>query len=145
MKNYDAQLRDAINAAENEDYTEAVISLSQIAEQVPSPVVNSYLAYSMACSGGSLISALNICRESIERERHNPIHYLLLGRIYLLGKKRYKAITTFKAGLKFGPNRQIVDELRRLGRRHDPVIKKLARDHPLNRILGKAFSLIGLR
>jgi tetratricopeptide (TPR) repeat protein len=145
MKNYETQLRAAINAAENEAYTEAVISLSQIAEQVPSPVVNSYLAYSKARSGGSLVSALDICRESIERERHNPIHYLLLGRIYLLGKKRYKAITTFQTGLKFGPNRQIVDELKRLGRRHDPVIKKLSRRHPLNRILGKTFSRIGLR
>jgi tetratricopeptide (TPR) repeat protein len=145
MNNYDVQLRAAINAAENGAYTEAVISLSQIAEQVPSPIVNSYLAYSKARSGESLLFALGICQESIERERHNPIHYLLLGRIYLLGKKRYKAITTFQTGLKFGPNRQIVNELKRLGRRHDPVIKKLARAHPLNRILGKTFSRIGLR
>lgn len=145
MKNYDEQLRNAIQAAEKGAYSEATIGLTQIAEHVPSPTVNSYMAYCQACSGGSLLDALDSCRESINRERHNPVHYLLLGRIYMLGRKRYKAITTFQTGLKFGPNRQIVNELKRLGRRQPPVVKKLDRNHPLNRFLGKTFSKAGLR
>jgi tetratricopeptide (TPR) repeat protein len=145
MQNYDEQLKRAINAAERGAYDEAIISLTQIAERIPSPTVNSYLAYSKACSEGHLGQALCVCYESIDKEPHNPVHYLLLGRIYHRGGKRYKAITCFQKGLKFGPNRLIVEELKRLGRRADPVIKQLDRGHFINRFLGKSFSKIGLR
>jgi len=145
MDDYDNLLNKGISAAEAGSYDEALIVLSQAAEQIQSPIVRSYSAYCQAKSHGKLAAAAQICQESITREPHNSTHYLILGRIFLLARKRLKAIKTFQTGIKISPNKLIVIELKRLGKRKASVITTLDRDHPLNRFLGKTLSRVGIR
>ena len=145
MDDYDKLLNKGISAAETGSYDEAFIILNQAAEHIQSPIVRSYSAYCQAKSHGKLSAAAETCQENIARESHNSVHYLILGRIFLLAGNRWKAIKIFHMGLTVSPNPLIVKELKQLGKRNSPVIKALDRDHPLNRLLGKAFSKVGLR
>ena len=145
MDNYDKLLNKGISAAETGSYDEAFIILNQAAEHIQSPTVKSYSAYCQAKSHGSLSAAADTCQKSIAKESHNSVHYLILGRIFLLAGKRGKAIKIFHMGLKVSPNPLIIKELKQLGKRNSPVIKALDRDHSLNHLLGKAFSTVGLR
>ncbi len=42
--------------------------------------------------------ALYLCRDAMDAEPENPVHYLHLGRIMLLAGQKGKAITTFRDG-----------------------------------------------
>lgn len=145
MNSYENLLQRGISAAERGQYNEALIVFKQAVKHGESPTLKCYRAYCHARNGGRLVSAAYTCQEAIEQETHNSTHYLLLGRILLLGGKRWKAIQTFKRGLKFSSNPLIMNELNRLGRRRPPVIGALDRDHPLNRVLGKTSARFGLR
>ncbi len=145
MESYDKLLNDGIKAAEVGSYAEALIVLNQAAEQIPSPIAKSYTAYCQANSDGRLSEAAIVCQESIAKERHNSVHYLILGRIFLLAGNRTKAIRTFRTGLKIDTNPLIIKELRQLGLRKEPIIEALDRGHPLNQFLGKTFAKMGLK
>ena len=145
MDNYDKLLNNGISAAETGSYDEAFIILTQAAEHIQSPIVKSYSAYCQAKSHGKLSAAAEICQGNIATESHNSVHYLILGRIFLLAGNRRKAIKIFHMGLKVSPNPLIIKEFKQLGKRNSPVIKVLDREHSLNRLLGKAFSTVGFR
>lgn len=141
----DELLYKGIEAAEKGYIHSAQVFLGQVAEQQKTPEVNSYLAYCLAKGQGRMHSAAKICRESIKREPHNSLHYLILGRILLMSGNKGKAIEAFRHGLRTSPNPKIIDELKKLGLRKPAVLKGLKRNHPINRALGKAFNLFGLR
>jgi hypothetical protein len=42
-------------------------------------------------------------------------------------------------GLRYAENRDIIAELKRVGRRRPPIISFLDRSNPLNKMLGKMF------
>jgi hypothetical protein len=63
----------------------------------------------------------------------------------LISGNKGKAIDAWRQGLRAGPNRQIIDELKKLGLRKPAVIKNLKRNHPINRALGRLFRVIGFR
>lgn len=107
--------------------------------------VGSYMAFCIAKERGQLKYAVSMCEENIKKEPANSIHYLNLGRIYLLMKMREKAVLCFREGLHYEPNAQIVDELDRLGTRKKPVIPFLRRSNPLNKYLGILFRKLKLR
>lgn len=141
----DELLKKGIEAAEKGYMHSAQVFLGQVAEQRKSPEVRSYLAYCLAKGQGRMSAAAKECREAIKREPGNSLHYLILGRILLMANDKGKAIDAFRQGLRAGPNPKIIEELKKLGLRKPAVIKSLKRDHPLNRILGKLFSAVGLR
>ncbi len=143
MNSYDTLLDKGIRAAEAGSYNKALLLLKRAAEQIDSPTVRSYSAYCWASSRGKLTAAARICQDNAVSERHNPVHYLLLGRIFLLGGQRQKAIKIFRQGLKFSPDPLIINELKLLGIRRSPVITALDRSHPINRLLGRARSFLG--
>lgn len=141
----DDLLQKGIEAAEKGYIHSAQALLGQVAEHRKTPELDSYLAYCLAKEEGSMHSAAKICHESIKREPNSSLHYLILGRILLMSGEKNKAIKTFRQGLKTSPNPAIINELKKLGLRRPTVLKNLKRNHPINRVLGKALGFIGFR
>ncbi|MCW8860161.1 MAG: tetratricopeptide repeat protein [Deltaproteobacteria bacterium] len=141
----DELLHKGIEAAEKGYIHSAQVFLGQVAEQRKTPEVSSYLAYCLAKGQGRIHAAAKMCRESLKREPNNSLHYLILGRILLMSGNKGKAIDTFRQGLRTSPNPKIINELKKLGLRKPAVLKALKRNHVVNRALGRAFNLLGLR
>ena len=141
----DELIEKGVEAAEKGYIHSAQVFLGQAAERRNTPELHTYLAYCMARGQGRVSAAAKVCRESIKREPDNSLHYLILGRICLMAGDKSKAIDAFRQGLKASPNPKIIAELKKLGLRKPAVIKSLKRNHPINRILGKLLSILGLR
>jgi tetratricopeptide (TPR) repeat protein len=105
----------------------------------------SYLAYCIAKERGLTTKGISWCEENLGKEPENAVHFLNLGRIYLLMKNREAAIRSFREGLKYGSNDEITDELQRLGVRSAPVLSFLNRSNPLNKYLGILLKLLRLK
>ena len=112
---------------------------------VNSPLISSYYALCIAKERGQFNKAISLCLEALKKEPQNSLLYLNLGRIYQLLKRKEDAVKTFREGLKFEVNQQIVDELTKLGVRKDPIIPFLKRSNPLNKYLGIVFNKLRLR
>lgn len=110
-----------------------------------SPLVRSHLAFCLARERRQLQKAATLCNGALQEEPHNPVHYLNLGRIYLLAGQKNRAIQTWRRGLRIGRNPQIVAELKSLGLRKPPVLKALDREHPVNKYLGMMLQKMGMR
>lgn len=113
--------------------------------QIDSAEMLSLMGYSVASEAGQIKKGIEMCLKAISLNSHNSDHYLHLGRIYLLAKKKNLAIRTFKLGLKAGKNPKIVEELRLLGNRQSPPFSSLPRNHVVNRFAGKVLSALKLR
>ncbi len=135
----------ALEAMENEQEYLA-LSLFEKAQMLDDdPLYRSSKGLCVAKVRRSFKEALYLCRDALDTEPKNPVHYLHLGKILLLAGQKRKAIQTFREGLKQGGNAQIAAELEKLGLRKTPVFKFLARKHPLNKISGLLLAKIGLR
>lgn len=110
-----------------------------------SPVNCSYFAFCIAKERGQFSKAISLCEESIKKEPENPVHYLNLGRVYLIAGKKEDAVKIFREGLSYEANQQIVNELNRLGTRKPPVIPFLNRKNLLNKYLGIILERLGFR
>ncbi len=143
--NYNRLVRQGIEAIEHGNTLMALVHLEEAATLRATPTVNSYLAYCLAKERRQMQQAVQLCLEAIRQEPGNSIHALNLGRIYLLGGNKGRAIQTFRKGLKLGRNQQIIKEIKSLGLRKSPPLSSLDRDHPLNKFLGIAFSKLGFR
>jgi tetratricopeptide (TPR) repeat protein len=100
-----------------------------------SPIISSYYALCIAKARGQVSKAISLCEEAIKREPQNSQLYLNLGRIYLITNKE-DAIKTFREGLNYETNQQIIDELNKLGPRKSPILPFLKRSNPINKYLG---------
>lgn len=109
------------------------------------PLNRSYLAYCIAKERGQFKKAVSLCEGAMKEEPANSVHYLNLGKVYLLHGNREEAIRIYREGLKFGDNPQILDELVNLGIRKQPVISFLSRSNPLNKYLGILLARLGFR
>ncbi len=135
----------ALEAMKNEQEYLA-LNLFEKAQNVgKDPLYLSSKALCVARVRRSFQEATHLCRDALESEQANPVHYLHLGKIFLLAGQKKKAIKAFRDGLKHGRNLEIIAELEKLGIRKTPVIKFLDRKHPLNRISGLLLSKMGLR
>jgi len=109
------------------------------------PLVSSFYAFCIAKERGEFQKAISICNASISRDPGNSLHYLNLGKIHLLKRDNKEAISVFRQGMSFEENRQIADELNRLGTRKPPVIPFLKRSNIVNKYLGLLLSRLKLR
>ena len=109
------------------------------------PLAVSYLAYCRAKEEGKSKESIALCMEAVKDEPKNPDIYLNLGRVYLLAGQRRPAIRAFDLGLRYGKSPQIINELALIGRRKNPPLPFLSRNHPLNKFLGKFLAKLGLR
>ena len=109
------------------------------------PEMISLMGYSLATQSGRLKEGIALCEKAIMLSPNQPEHYLNLGRIYLLAKKKEPAIRIFKSGLRVRKDPRIISELKRLGIRKPPFVSSLSRDHIINIVAGKVFRLLNLR
>jgi len=127
------------------DTLSALAFFEKALEAGENPSARSYLAFCMAKERGLLTKGISWCEESLRKEPENAVHYLNLGRIYLLMKKREEAIRNYREGLRYGSNEEIADELHRLGIRSSPVLSFFKRNNPLNKYLGILLKMLRLR
>jgi tetratricopeptide (TPR) repeat protein len=109
------------------------------------PVYFSFLGFCAAKERGQVQKGILLCSAAIEREPENGVHYLNLGRIYLVAGNKQEAIRIFRKGLAYGPNQEIVWLLESIGTRKPPIIRSLSRDNLINKFLGKLLGKLGLR
>jgi len=123
----------------------ALIHFEEAAKLDDSPMVRSHLSFCLAKERRQMQKAVSLCNGALQEEPGNPVHYLNLGRIYLLAGQKKQAIQIWRRGLKIGHNPLITLELRKLGLRNPPVLQALGREHPLNKFLGKMLQKMGMR
>jgi len=110
-----------------------------------SPSIWSYYALCIAKERGQIRKAMLLCKDALEQEPDNSIHYLNFGKIYLFTRKKAEAITIFREGLNHEANKEIMEELDTLVPRKPPVIPFLRRSNPINKYLGILLKVFGLR
>ena len=121
------------------DTGKALDLLEQAVELERNPLYCSTLGVCLAKGKGDFKRAVSLCKEAIKKEPKNSVHFLNLGRVYILANQKKEAIRIFYMGLRYSENREIIAELNRIGRRRRPIIPFLERSNPLNKILGKIF------
>ena len=110
-----------------------------------SPSIWSYYAFCIAKERGQIKKAMLLCKEALDREPDNSVHYLNLGKIYLFTRKKAEAITIFREGLTHEENEHIIEELDNLVPRKAPVVPFLKRANPINKYLGIILKALRLR
>ena len=140
------QLFDKGNRYLNEGNVIAALSCFEKALSLEEdPLISSCFAFCIAKERGEVKKAIAFCNEAIAKEPENSLHYLNLGRIYLLNKEKNKAIDIFRKGLHYQNDQLIVDELQRLGTRKPPIVRFLKRTNFINKYLGMILSRLKLR
>ena len=109
------------------------------------PLWHSRLGFCIAKQRGQLTRAFELCRTSIEHDPGNPLHYLYLGKVYLIAGNTLEALQVFRQGMILGGNPELQRMLDSIGTRKSPVISFLSRDNLLNKFLGIIFDRFGLR
>ena len=129
-------LEKGMAAVDRGDTKFGLACLESLFEAGHEPVLASYFAVCLAKERGELQRALVLCREAMEDDPGNSLHYLNLGRVLVTAERKREAIKVFRDGLLYGKNGLIGKELDMLGWRRPPVISRLRREHPVNRLLG---------
>ena len=130
----------------DQDNTLSALSYFEKAMNIEhSLIISSYFAFCVAKERGQSNKAISLCKEAIKKDPESSIHYLNLGKIYLLSNKREDAIKIFRDGLNYEANQKIVDELNKLGTIKLPVMSFLKRSSLLNKYLGIIFNKMRLR
>jgi len=138
-------LTDGLRELDKGNARGALSHFEEAVRLVRSPEILSNLAYCLAKEKGEFDTAVSLCSEAIEDDSANVIHYLNLGRVYLLSGEKAEAIRVFRNGLLYEDNKKIKDELMKLGWRKIPVIHFLPREHFLNRCFGTLLRRCSLR
>jgi Flp pilus assembly protein TadD len=135
-----------VKAADKGNWVAALACFEKVVKSGGNPAGSSYLAVCIARERGQFNKADMLCKEALDIEPENPVHYLNLGRIFLLQGRKKEAIQAFREGLRRGGVEQrIIEELNRLGTRKGPVISFLKRDNPINKYLGILLTKLRLR
>ncbi|MBN2644432.1 MAG: tetratricopeptide repeat protein [Desulfuromonadaceae bacterium] len=145
MDSYFESMEKTFKALKQGSDFEALMHIEEAVAQRDTPTARSYLAYCLAKVKKQYNEALQLCNTALGEEPHNADIFLNLGRIYLLAGKRANALQIFQKGIKLGPHRQLLAELKQFDKRKPPVFSFLSRDHFVNRCSGKALSRLGLR
>ena len=109
------------------------------------PLWHSRLGFCIAKERGQLTKAFELCHTAIEHDPENPLHYLYLGKIYLVAGKTYEALKAFRQGMSLGGSPELEKMLEAIGIRKPPAISFLSRDNPLNKYLGIILGRFSLR
>jgi hypothetical protein len=105
--------------------------------ELPS-VFHSYLGYGLARYRNDISAGLALARYSTESRFFEPENFLNLARIEFLGGDRRSAYRSCKQGLKLDPRQADLHRfLKIMGRRREPAVAFLPREHAVNRALGK--------
>ena len=133
-----------IKLIQEKKYSDALASIKtaiekggyENANEIP-PLYLSYFGLITALAEKKYRNGATICEKAIKREFYNPVFYLNLGRVYVAGGYKLKAIKAFYSGLRIDGNHAgIITELKKMGLRRRPVIPLFTRTHVLNKYLG---------
>ncbi len=144
-QDYLQQVKRGVAAADQSNTLEALFHLENAALFGSTPTLSSYLGYCLARERRQFKKGAGLCLEAMKQEPQQAIHYLNLGRVYLAAGEKMRAIKTLRQGLKLGRNRLILEELKKLGIRKQPVFRSLSRGHALNKHAGRLFTRLGMR
>ncbi len=98
----------------------------------------SYLGYGIARCERRVEEGVKLCRHAIKVEFYQPENYLNLARVELLAGDRRGAVRALARGLKIDPHHlELIALQREVGLRRQPVLSFVARDNPVNRLLGR--------
>jgi len=98
----------------------------------------SYLGYGIARFERRGKEGLALCQHAIKVQFYEPENYVLLARVYLLRRRRGKAIEALHRALKLNSRHpEAVKLAREIGFRRRTVIPFLSRGNPVNKVLGK--------
>ena len=125
----------------------AITLLKNALEQYPdNSVLLSYYGCLEAILNKNYKFGISTCKRAIEtlkqkvhvgEEFFYPVFYLNLGRAHLAAGKRKDAHETFLRGIELdAENPDLLDELKRLGKRRSPTVPFLKRSHPVNKYIG---------
>ena len=109
------------------------------------PLWHSRLGFCIAKQRGHLTRAFELCRTAIEHDPGNPLHFLYLGKVYLVAGNTYDALQAFRQGIMLGGGGELERILDSIGTRKPPVISFLSRNNLLNKYLGIILGRLGLR
>jgi tetratricopeptide (TPR) repeat protein len=117
--------------------------------------MKSYYGYLKALGLKQYKEGITLCKNALEMlkkqmpvggEFYYPVFFLNIGRVYNLSGKKDKAINCFRKGLEYDAgNKELFNELKRLGFRKSPPIPFLSRNNFINKYLGIALSKMHLR
>lgn len=141
-------LEEVISLLKKKDLKSALKLLTSALKQYPDdPFLLSYYGCLEAIINENYTYGIDICLRAIEiinekmpfgQEFFYPVFHLNLGRAYLASGNRKKAVEAFYKGLSYDrENKDIIDEIEKLGMRRKPVIPYLHRSHPINIYIGK--------
>lgn len=136
LDNADTEIELARKTLAEENFDAALAHLERALELNDNPAWYSYVGYCVARGRGDFRTAVELCRNSIEQEQGNPVHYENLGKVYLTAGNKEKAIQALREGMARGGNLEILAMLIGLGTRDTPVFRSLKRSNPLNKIVG---------
>jgi predicted Zn-dependent protease len=107
----------------------------------------SYYGLSMALAHRPSEHAIAACSKAVTVDPFDPALQHNLATVYVLARKPTRALAVLERALQLDPaNAQLRSELARLDRRRQPPLRKLDRDHPVNRWLGRLrASVVGPR
>ena len=127
------------------DTLSALVHFEKAVNARPTPEGMSYLGFCIAKERGQMSRGMILCREALDEDPENPVHYLNMARISLLMRDKETAIESLRTGASHGDNDEISTLLLEIGSRKPPVFSFLDRDHLLNRYAGIALTRLGLR
>jgi tetratricopeptide (TPR) repeat protein len=147
-KTYGDYIKEAEALLIRNNQKEALKLLTNALEHYPNnPFIWSYQGCLDAIVDKKYSKGVNTCRHAFKilkeqmpfgEEFFFPILYLNLGKAYLAAGKRKEAYASFKKGLEIDTeNRDLLNELRKLGIRRQPPLPFLKRSNPLNKYVGK--------
>ncbi len=127
------------------DVLAALVSMEIATRCWDNPPWYSCLGYCIASQRGHLTRAIELCRSAIEHDPENQIHYLYLGKVYLIAGEKGEALKAFKQCMNLGGSLELEQILESFGVRKSPVISFLSRENLLNKFLGILLYRFNLR
>ncbi len=139
-------IKEVIVLLRRKNYKSAFRLAKDAYQQYPEdPVVLSYYGCLTAGVGRNYEGGIKSCKQALKAlkrsdydKSHFPEIYINLGRAYLAAGDKKHAFDSFHKGLaKDKGNKDLLWELKKLGRRRPPVLPFLKRSNLINRYLGK--------
>lgn len=119
------------------------------------PFIMSYQGYLKVAIKKQYKEGIDTCKKALKilrnrmpvgRESYYPMFYLNLGKIYVLYGRKDMAHNYFSKGLQYEKgNKELLDELIKLGIRKRPPIPFLPRSNFVNKYIGMVLSKVGLK
>lgn len=98
----------------------------------------SYLGYGIARYERRGKEGLALCQHAIKVQFYEPENYVLLARVYLLRRRRGRAIDSLQRALKLNPRHpEAIKLAQEIGFRRRPILPFLSRGNAINRALGR--------